>query len=253
MNSKADSATGLWRWAVAGLLLTTALIVCPRPLVAAPDSQQAEAGAAESASDPDDRKKAAEADRPESPEQKLQREAAAGVDRLQRAIDAMRGAQRRISDADTSAKTQALQQAAVQDLQQLLARLQRQQRSGQGRRQRSSESEPTGGQQKPPDDQADPENAGSKPERQPQSKPQGAQRNDDKAPDSEERRDQARQAAAEQARRLEMIKDVWGHLPPHLREAMQNSFSEKYLPKYEELVKKYYESLAEKNHNRNRP
>jgi hypothetical protein len=31
---------------------------------------------------------------------------------------------------------------------------------------------------------------------------------------------------------------------------MQNAFSENYLPKYEDLVKKYYEALAEKNRKR---
>jgi aspartate aminotransferase-like enzyme len=49
-----------------------------------------------------------------------------------------------------------------------------------------------------------------------------------------------------------LIKDVWGHLPPHVREAMLNSMSEKYLPKYEELVKKYYEALAQKTKTENR-
>ena len=47
-----------------------------------------------------------------------------------------------------------------------------------------------------------------------------------------------------------MIKDVWGHLPPHLREAMQSTFNDKYLPKYEDLVKTYFEALAEKNRKR---
>ena len=46
------------------------------------------------------------------------------------------------------------------------------------------------------------------------------------------------------------VKDV-GHLPPHIREAMLNSVSEKYLPKYEDLVKKYYEDLAEKSRKHN--
>jgi hypothetical protein len=121
------------------------------------------------------------------------------------------------------------------------------------RQPKPSDSDPAGGKQKPPPGQNDPQGTGGKPDRQKKDGSSGSQRNDGKSPDSEERADQARKAAAEQARRQELIKDVWGHLPPHLREAMQNSFSEKYLPKYDELVKKYYESLAEKNRNRSRP
>jgi hypothetical protein len=189
----------------------------------------------------------------QSPELKAQREAARAVDRLERVIEAMRNAQRQISGDDTSSKTQALQREAVQNLQELLKRLERQQRSGQSRPQKPSDSDSPGEKQKLPPDQSEPDNSGSKPDRQEPGRSPGSQRSDGKSRDSEERSDAARKAAAEQARRLELIKDVWGHLPPHLREAMQNSFSEKYLPKYDELVKKYYESLAEKNRNRNRP
>jgi len=49
-----------------------------------------------------------------------------------------------------------------------------------------------------------------------------------------------------------VIETNWGHLPPHVREAMLNSISEKYLPKYEELVKKYYDALAQKRTAENR-
>jgi hypothetical protein len=42
-----------------------------------------------------------------------------------------------------------------------------------------------------------------------------------------------------------LAKDVWGHLPPQLREQLLNVYTEKYLPKYEDLVRAYYEALAE--------
>jgi len=252
-----DSATGLWRGAVAGLLLGGALIMWPVTVAAAPDSLDVKESADdESPAGPGDEKvpeAGAEGEREETPEQKAQRETASAVDRLQRAIEGMRSAQQRITGNDTSAKTQALQEGVIQDLQQLLTRLQQQQRSGQMRQPKPSDSDPAGGKQKPPPGQNDPQGTGGKSDRQKKDGTPGSQRNDGKSPDSEERADQARKAAAEQARRQELIKDVWGHLPPHLREAMQNSFSEKYLPKYDELVKKYYESLAEKNRNRNRP
>ena len=42
-----------------------------------------------------------------------------------------------------------------------------------------------------------------------------------------------------------MLKEVWGHLPARVREQMQNSASEQFLSKYEELIEKYYERLTE--------
>ena len=50
---------------------------------------------------------------------------------------------------------------------------------------------------------------------------------------------------AELARRRALINEVWGHLPPNVREKLLNVGSEKLLPQYEELIRKYYEALAE--------
>jgi hypothetical protein len=52
---------------------------------------------------------------------------------------------------------------------------------------------------------------------------------------------------AEDPLTAKLTKDVWGHLPPHLREQLLNVYSEKYLPKYEELVRQYYEALAQQS------
>jgi hypothetical protein len=40
-----------------------------------------------------------------------------------------------------------------------------------------------------------------------------------------------------------MLKDVWGHLPPHLRQQMEQSANEEFLPKYELEIAEYYRSL----------
>ena len=42
-----------------------------------------------------------------------------------------------------------------------------------------------------------------------------------------------------------MMKDVWGQLPERAREQMLQSPPEKFLPKYELLIEKYYQRLAE--------
>jgi hypothetical protein len=38
---------------------------------------------------------------------------------------------------------------------------------------------------------------------------------------------------------------IWGNLPDKLRDEMQASISEQFLPKYERLIEEYYKRLAE--------
>ena len=56
---------------------------------------------------------------------------------------------------------------------------------------------------------------------------------------------QARERAAALARRRALIDEVWGHLPPVMRERLLNVGSDKLLPKYEDQIRRYYEALAE--------
>ena len=51
--------------------------------------------------------------------------------------------------------------------------------------------------------------------------------------------------AAALARRRALIDEVWGHLPPAMRERLLNVGSDKLLPKYEDQIRRYYEALAE--------
>lgn len=41
------------------------------------------------------------------------------------------------------------------------------------------------------------------------------------------------------------LREVWGHLPPKLREAMQNIRADEFLPKYDRLIEDFYRRLAE--------
>jgi hypothetical protein len=43
-----------------------------------------------------------------------------------------------------------------------------------------------------------------------------------------------------------MLKDIWGELPPRLRQQMMQSSIEKFIPKYELLIEEYFKALAEK-------
>jgi acyl-CoA reductase-like NAD-dependent aldehyde dehydrogenase len=62
--------------------------------------------------------------------------------------------------------------------------------------------------------------------------------------DSSKQSQQDRKEAEEAARRRKLEMDVWGHLPPHVREELLNTYGERMLPKYEHLVKRFYEALS---------
>lgn len=82
----------------------------------------------------------------------------------------------------------------------------------------------------------------SKPQPQPKKEEQGPKK--EQAGDTSESKEKQKLAAAEEARR-KLSQDVWGHLPPHLRQQLLNMYSDKYLPKYHDLVQQYFESLAQ--------
>ena len=44
----------------------------------------------------------------------------------------------------------------------------------------------------------------------------------------------------------DVYKDVWGHLPEKMRQQMDLYFREQFMPRYSELIKQYYSSLAER-------
>ena len=43
----------------------------------------------------------------------------------------------------------------------------------------------------------------------------------------------------------DLLRRMWGHLPDKVRDQMQASLSEQFLPKYERLIEEYYKRLAE--------
>jgi hypothetical protein len=45
----------------------------------------------------------------------------------------------------------------------------------------------------------------------------------------------------------EMTKEVWGHLPDKLRQQVSQYYKEQFMPKYADLLKQYYSSLASQN------
>jgi hypothetical protein len=153
---------------------------------------------------------------------------------LEQAIRAMREAQKRIDGKDAGLKTRELQQDVVKNLEQLIEAVKQQ-----------AQSSPSGGKSPKPQD-GDPMQKGSKPPEPAETKPgDDGKTRKDKSPEST---DKARDAENRQFAPLSsdrMSNKVWGHLPEKLREKLLNVYQDKYLPKYDDLVRRYFESLAE--------
>jgi len=169
-------------------------------------------------------------------------------DPLERAIGNMRQAERRISARDIGEETQSLQRRIIDDLDQLIELAKRQSGS---RRPPSGDSQPK---DESPQDASKPEqSAGQESAGGEGSTAQGqgaTQQESDQASQSTDRSDRAESIQIDIATRNQLINEIWGHLPPALRQRLLNIREEKYLPKYGDLVRQYFEALAEQGTNR---
>ena len=52
-------------------------------------------------------------------------------------------------------------------------------------------------------------------------------------------------ACREELMRQSLQTDVWGHLPPQVRQQLLNGLNERMLPGYEALIRQFYSTLAE--------
>jgi len=140
----------------------------------------------------------------------------------------MRTVEELISRRDTSEKTQRMQQQIVDDIEKLIDEMKKKCAGGQC----NSSSQSSSSQNNDPKSVS---KAGSG-ENRGGSKP---------ARDSELRVGRSDESDARVAQVMDMLKQVWGHLPPRVREQMQSGMAEEFLPKYERLIEQYYQRLAE--------
>jgi hypothetical protein len=129
----------------------------------------------------------------------------------------MRDAQRRISGRDTSQGTQSVQKQIEDDLAKLIE---------QAKQQCAAAGKPGSGQ----GTQAG--NTGGNPTPAPPR-------------DSTNRIERGTKESVETADVKEVLRRFWGHLPDKMREELQSSLSEQFLPKYERVIEEYYKRLAE--------
>jgi hypothetical protein len=147
------------------------------------------------------------------------REPAEPQNPLAKIAERMRSVENRIAEHDTSAATQEKQALIVSDLEALLEAAKKAQQRG----------KPQGGKGSP-------------------SGQEGTGTGDAVAApprDSTNRIERGTKEQPETADVKDLLRRIWGHLPEKLRDEMQASVVEQFLPKYERLIEEYYKRLAE--------
>jgi len=172
-------------------------------------------------------------------------------------VERMRDVQQRLQKTETDKQTRELQTLIVKDLDDLIEKLKNQKPPPPDQGGEKSPDTPPRGSPQPKPQNSQKQRGGSeekqsaeqKRQQQKKSQQQGDAEEKNESKKSRNTDDKQRQtrSAEEEAARQRMAKDVWGHLPAALRQELLNVYSEKYLPKYDEMVRKYYEALAEQN------
>ncbi|MBS0210986.1 MAG: hypothetical protein JSS27_18740 [Planctomycetes bacterium] len=147
----------------------------------------------------------------------------------------MRDAQQRLAQAETDEAVQKLQQDIVKQLEELIKQVQQQ------RQQQSSSSSMSQSKRSQQREQV----------AQPQ-KQQGQANQGGKRPSQQPARDSTEGLAKRETEKVDAkklddaLKDIWGELPPRLRQQMLQGSTERFLPKYELLIEQYFKALAER-------
>jgi hypothetical protein len=152
---------------------------------------------------------------------------------LMRIGQQMRTVERLIERQTAGAKAEQLQEQIVADLTELIKKLEEQSQNSQS----SSDSKPQTPRQTASRDQVKQPQVGS-------GNPNG-QGNNQPAKESSERLGKNDVQRPDMNAVQGLMKDIWGQLPAHAREQMLQSSPERFLPKYELLIEKYYKRLAE--------
>lgn len=168
---------------------------------------------------------------------------------IETAVAGMRSATEHLKESRTGEETREIQEQVIRDLQKLIDLAE------QSQNQKPNSPPPS---QPPPQDQQDqsdnnsdqsqsPDNANQPPS------PQNGETGTEQQPQANERSRESSEDANQTANgggtappdRQHLMRDVWGHLPPAVRKKLLNMSGDKYLPKYEDLRKRYFELLAE--------
>ncbi len=151
-------------------------------------------------------------------------------------VKQMKTAQTRLKGGDTGSDTRGIQEQVIRDIDKLIDAAQRQSDPSQSSRNSQSGNKPS----------QEPE--GGSPQKSKSSQDAGAQGASGRGgpgPSGGTRRSQPVKAKTTLAAPNSLLREVWGHLPPAMREHVRVDFSETVLPAYDELVRRYFEALLE--------
>ena len=155
---------------------------------------------------------------------------------LVRITKKMREVEELIRQSKSGDATQERQQQIVKDLEKLIDQLEQQQQ------QQSSSSSSQQQQQQ----QAERDKVQQPGQKQPRpGQQQQAGESNKPAKDSTERQGKPEVHKPDMAQMRDLLKDIWGELPPRLRQQMMQSAVEKFLPKYELQIEEYFKTLSE--------
>jgi hypothetical protein len=148
-------------------------------------------------------------------------------------VDGMQNAGVRLKQGDTGTGTRTIQEKVVNDLQKLIDEAKSKSRR---RQQQKSESNQNQSSQNRSESQQK-SGADAASSAQPASGQPGRKSGMGKPSVSEKRPPGLPQRP--------LLREVWGHLPPALRERVPSDFHEAILPAYDDLVRRYFESLLD--------
>ncbi|MGD9644992.1 MAG: hypothetical protein AB7U73_04715 [Pirellulales bacterium] len=142
----------------------------------------------------------------------------------------MQEAQRLIAQRQPGEPAQKLQTDIVNEIDELLkqARQQQSQQQSSSSKQRQQSRRDKADQPQPEPGSGQPEEAGNEPSR-----------------DSTDRLRPEAVAEPDVGQMQDLLRELWGHLPEHERQQVINSTIEKFVPKYESLIKEYFKRLSE--------
>lgn len=161
-------------------------------------------------------------------------------DPVSRLTEQMREVEQRLRRNERDDSLKPRQEEIVRQLDELLQQMKQQQQQ----QSKSSSKKPSQGQSQSRQDTPQPgqqqQQAGQK------------QQGDKPAQDSNDDLKRRQAEKVDMAKMQEMLKDIWGQLPPRLREQMMQAGVEKFVPKYELLIEEYFKALAERQNTEGR-
>jgi hypothetical protein len=152
---------------------------------------------------------------------------------IERLTRQMRDVQQRLQRKKSDADTQQLEKKILAELEKMI-----EQASNQSSSSSSSSSKQT-------QQQGAERDKAKQPEQNQQAGSGGKQQNKP-ARDSSQRLGKAKPEKPDMARLQDLMKDIWGELPPRLRQQMMQSSVEHFVPKYEFEIEEYFKTLAER-------